>query len=106
VAFVAVVTGKDGATNLFILPITSKAPSKDRAALEIPAIECRRAGLDADRPLWIMLDEYNHDILETSYYLDPQGRKGGFSAAFHKQAWQKFVALAREQKISRIPRRD
>lgn len=106
VAFVAVVVGKDGATNLFILPITSKVPDGRRASLEIPQMECRRAGLDTDRPLWLLLDEYNHDVCETSYYLDPKGRLGGFSSAFHKQVLTQFLGLARANKTKQIPRHD
>jgi hypothetical protein len=38
-ALVTTVVGHDARTNLFILPITSKEPGKDRLALEVPQIE-------------------------------------------------------------------
>ena len=49
---------------MFIAPITSKAPDPGRVALET---EARRAKLDTHLPLWVVLDELNADILETSY---------------------------------------
>jgi len=52
---------------MFIAPITSKAPDPGRVALEIPETEARRAKLDTHLPLWVVLDELNADILETSY---------------------------------------
>ena len=61
-AFVTVMPGQGGSTNLFILPITS-SPPQDRIAIEVPQIERRRAGLD-DMPLWVVIDEYNHDLLD------------------------------------------
>ncbi|PKQ10899.1 MAG: hypothetical protein CVT70_17200 [Alphaproteobacteria bacterium HGW-Alphaproteobacteria-1] len=105
-ALVATVTNQDGTTNLFILPITSKMPGIDRLALEVPEIECKRAGLDADKRLWIILDEYNHDILETSFYLDPNGRLGAFSAMFNKKALRIFTEAARKRQARRVPRTD
>ncbi|RWL42858.1 MAG: hypothetical protein EOR61_31710, partial [Mesorhizobium sp.] len=49
-------TGKGAQAGDLVLffPITTKEPEKARFAVEIPAIERRRAGLDADRPLWII----------------------------------------------------
>lgn len=105
VALVAVVKDKDGKTNLFILPITSSPPAADRFVLEVPQIERRRAGLD-DMPLWVMLDEYNHDLLEGSLYFDPNGRLGSFSAAFQQKALRAFTQLARDRRTKLVPRRD
>lgn len=105
VAMVAMLTGRDGRTALFILPITSAPPQPDRLGIEIPQMERRRASLD-DMPLWVMIDEYNHDVLEMSYYLDPAARIGSFSTAFHKKVLTAFVTAARERKSRRVPRRD
>ncbi|UCI29566.1 MULTISPECIES: hypothetical protein [unclassified Mesorhizobium] len=85
VAFVAVLPGKAGGTNLFILAITSTQPGRDRIAVGVPEIECRRAGLDPI-PLWVIVDEYNHDILESSAYFEPGARIGAFSPSFHKKS--------------------
>lgn len=105
-ALVATVVGKDGRTNLFLLPITSKAPGEDRLSLEVPQIERRRAGLDSDLRLWVIIDEYNHDILETSFYLDPNGRLGAFSSAFNAKTLRAFTQAARTRRARQVPRTD
>jgi len=48
---------------VLFFPITTKQPERDRFAFEIPAIEKRRAGLDADRHLWIIMDKFNSDVI-------------------------------------------
>jgi hypothetical protein len=105
-AFVATVASVDGRTDLFILAITKTEPGRDRLAIEIPQMERARAGLAADLRLWIMLDEYNHDHLETSFYLEPNGYIGKFSSAFHKQVLSRFVQAAKERRVRRISRND
>ena len=77
-----VVTNHAGHHVLFIAPITSKAPDPGRTALEIPETEARRARLGSDLPLWVVLDELNADILETSYTLEERSPRGSFSPAF------------------------
>lgn len=79
---VIVVTNQTGQHVMFIAPITSKAPDQGRTALEIPETEARRARLDSDVPLWVVLDELNADILETSYTLEERSPRGSFSPAF------------------------
>ncbi len=105
-ALVASVVGKDGRTNLFILPITSKEPGADRLAMEVPQIERKRAGLASDLRLWVMLDEYNHDVLETSFHLDSNGRQGSFSPMFADKALGAFIEAGRKGRTKRIPRHD
>ncbi|MBZ9757402.1 hypothetical protein LB524_19140 [Mesorhizobium sp. ESP6-5] len=105
VAFVAVLPGKAGGTNLFILAITSTQPGRDRVAVGVPEIERRRAGLDPI-PLWIIVDEYNHDILESSAYFEPGARIGAFSPSFHKKVMSAFMATVRAGQSKAIPRAD
>lgn len=105
-ALVATVVGKDDRTNLFILPITSKRPSNERIALEVPQIERRRAGLDSEMDLWVTVDEDNHDVLEASFYFDPNGQIGAFSPVFNKKALELFVSTARQGRAKKIPRTD
>lgn len=105
-AMVATVVGKDEQTNLFILPITSKEPNKGRLAMEIPRIERAQAGLDADMRLWVMLDEYNHDVLETSFYLDPNGRIGAFGPVFSKKVLSAFIQAANQKRAMKVSRND
>lgn len=77
---------------LLLFPITSKAPEKGRFAVEIPEMEKRRAGLDGDMRLWLVLDEYNLDIIGRSYYLEPEPPLGRFSKAFFLPLMKEFIA--------------
>ena len=79
---VIVVTNAAGQHVIFIAPITSKGPDKGRTAIQIPETEARRANLDSDVPLWVVLDELNADVLETSYTLEERSARGSFSPAF------------------------
>ncbi|GGE01779.1 hypothetical protein GCM10011390_20790 [Aureimonas endophytica] len=87
---------------LFIFPITTKPPEKGRFAKEIPAMEKRRAGLDTDLQLWIVLDEYNVDIVGRSFYLEPEPPLGHFSKAFFLPLMREFVA--RRHALQRVYR--
>lgn len=77
-----VIANSAGQHVIFIAPITSKQPGPDRAALAIPETEARRAKLDTDVALWIMVDKLNADILEASYTLEDRTPRGAFSAVF------------------------
>lgn len=83
----AVQDGK-GETVLFIVPITSRQPDPQRVAIPVPVLEARRAGLDTDIPLWVIVDEVNTDIWERSYYLEDRTPQGRFSEAFTRQVLQ------------------
>ncbi|MCA1370266.1 hypothetical protein I6F15_23110 [Bradyrhizobium sp. BRP14] len=92
----------DGDLVLFF-PITTKQPEQARFAAEIPAIETRRAGLDADQRLWIILDEFNADIVGRSFYIEPEPPIGRFSKAFFLPLLRKFIARRKSlTEISRI----
>ena len=106
VALAAAVASEAGKTNMFLLPITSVSPAPGRAALQVPKSERRRAGLDGDMPLWIILDEYNHDLLEGSYYFNPSRRLGQFSSEFHKVALGAFVQIVKDKRAKKVPRTD
>ena len=77
---------------LVLFPITSQPPSSDRFAAEIPEMEKRRAGLDATLRLWIILDEYNQDIIGQSFYLEPEPLLGHFSKAFFLPLTREFIS--------------
>lgn len=62
--------------------MTSKPPAKGRLEIEIPQTEVCRGGLDTHIPLWVILDELNHDILERSYTHWKPERLWGLSPAF------------------------
>lgn len=77
---------------LLLFPITSKQPNAGRFTAEIPEIEKRRAGLDADLRLWIILDEFNEDAIGRSFYLEPEPPLGRFSRAFFLPLLREFIA--------------
>ena len=82
----------EGDDVLLLFPITSKAPERGRFAVEIPETEKRRAGLDGDMRLWIILNEYNLDIVGRSFYLEPEPPLGRFSKAFFLPVMREFIA--------------
>jgi hypothetical protein len=96
---VLVVVNQAGHHVLFIVPITSKAPPKERQALAVPETEVRRAKLDGDAPLWIIVDELNVDILEASYTLEDRVAQGQFSAAFTDRIIEAVQAVRASGKL-------
>lgn len=71
-------SGGKEATLLF--PITSKAPSAQTKAVEIPQTEARRARLLS--PSWVVVSEFNTDDLSTSFALEGREPLGTFSSRF------------------------
>lgn len=80
-----------GEDALVLFPITSREPAKGRFAAEIPDTEKHRAGLDGNMRLWIVLDEYNQDVIGRSFYLEPEPPLGYFSKAFFLPLLQEFI---------------
>lgn len=95
-----VVVNAAGQHILFIAPITSKYLIDARVALEIPETEARRARLDTKVPLWVMLDELNVDVLETSYTVEDRTARGSFSPGFTAIMVRSIQALRAEGKLS------
>lgn len=85
----------DGDLVIFF-PISTKQPEPARFSAEIPAIEKRRAGLDTDLRLWIILDEFNTDRVGRSFYLEPDPPIGRFSKAFFLPLLRAFIARRKE----------
>lgn len=79
---VIVVASEAGHHVMFIAPITSKSPDQGRIGMEIPETEARRARLDSNLSLWVILDELNADVLEASYTIEDRSPRGSFSPAF------------------------
>lgn len=77
---------------LYLFPITSQPPAGNVVAMEIPETEKKRAGLEADKRLWVLLSDYNRDVINESYYLEPKRPIGTFSRAF----FLRFAAMLRE----------
>lgn len=92
---IAIRSASDGNTHLVLLAITTQSP--EVVALEIPDIEHRRAGLGDLKQSWIVVDEYNYDIVERSWYIEPhQAVLGRFSKSFMMKVAAMF-AKARGQ---------
>lgn len=72
----------DGLETIIVIPITTKMPEAGRLVSEIPDTEKRRAGLNPDLRLWIVLDEANIDVVGKSYYLAAQDPMGYFSRSY------------------------
>ena len=102
---VAVRSAKDGLTHLALLAVTTQPPQLDRAAIEVPDTEARRAGLTDLKRCWIMLDEYNYHIAERSWYIEPDGNVlGRFSKAFMMKIAASFGEASRKsgRRINRL----
>ncbi len=73
-------------THLVILPISGTPPRADQEALPIPLMELRRAGLSEFKDGWITVSEFNYDVLEQSFYFEPNQKPiGRFSKPFMDQ---------------------
>ena len=101
---VAVRSAKDGFTHMALLAITTQPPQDDRIALEVSDIECRRAGLSDVKRCWIVVDEYNYDIAERSWYIEPGVKAlGRFSKAFMMKIATAFAeARTTGRRVSRL----
>jgi hypothetical protein len=77
---------------ILLFPVASRQPETARFSVEIPAIEKRRAGLDPTLRLWLILDEFNTDVVGRSFYLEPIPPIGRFSKAFFLPLLREFVA--------------
>jgi hypothetical protein len=102
-AVVAAIKDHEGRVNLFILAITGSYDSQGKA-IEVPAIEKRRGGLQEFKQLWVVIDEYNHDILGKSFYFEPSQKRGTFSQAFTETLLSSFKAMATAKMLSSVKR--
>ncbi len=81
-----------GRTHILLLAISSQAPRSDQAALSLPPIERRRAGLDANREAWIYVSEANEDVEGQSFYLTDEPQTGTISRVFLERVKAAFLA--------------
>ena len=106
VCVVLSVKSAQGLTHLALLAISSRPPGADQIAIEVPEIECRRGGLSDLKRAWITVSEYNYDIVERSFYLDPsEPVLGRFSRSFMMQLAPRVAGLFRGGQ-ARIDRTD
>ncbi|RWR30479.1 hypothetical protein D2T29_12470 [Sinirhodobacter populi] len=95
-----IVANKAGQHILFLAPITKQMPGAERIAIEVPETEARRANLDRDIRLWVIVDEVNADLLEDSYTLEDREPRGRFSAAFTDRIIQAIHEVRHSGKLS------
>lgn len=84
---------------LFIAAITTKSPSSDTIAIEIPETEAYRAKLSTDVPLWVVVSELNVDILEQSYVLEDRSVRGQFGPSFTKTVARAIQEIRKAGKL-------
>ena len=82
-----------GIDPIVLLAITSKQPTSSQAAMEIPESEKRRAGLDHDKRLWVVLDEYNSDTVGQSFYIALSSLVGHFGKTFFLSLLRAFAKV-------------
>ena len=95
-----------GHTLLFIVPITTQPPLSGRVAVEVPVMEAKRAGLDIEKPCWVMLDEFNTDILERSYVFEDRTPLGSFSPKFTRHLQEDLRKAASAGNAAIVKRQD
>jgi len=99
VCMILAVKSADGATHMVLLAISTKPPIAEQSAIEVPETEHRRAGIGEAGRCWITVSEYNYDIVEDSFYLDPaQQPLGRFSRSFVTQLAAQVAPLFRDKK--------
>jgi hypothetical protein len=77
---------RDELTHLALFAISSRPPDGDQIAIEVPEIECKRAGLSEFKRAWVTVSEYNYDVAELSFYLEANAPfLGRFSRSFMMQ---------------------
>jgi len=105
---VAVPVGKTNG-EVMLFPITTQQPGK-RIAIEIPETERRRLSLGGRVRCWIIVDEGNHDILPTSFHLEPVNLNpatysyGTLSPAFLREFLRVLGVALRTESLRVVPR--
>ncbi|MFQ5565004.1 MAG: hypothetical protein ACE5EU_01430 [Paracoccaceae bacterium] len=92
-------------TMMVILPITATEPESKDDAVEMPAIEARRAGLAGWKRGWVIVSEANFDSLENSWYFNPgQPPRGRFSPAFLSKISARFQNVLEAGGLRKVSR--
>ncbi|TFF21771.1 hypothetical protein E3C22_13900 [Jiella endophytica] len=99
------VGGADGTTtHLMLLGITDQL-WKGQKAVEVPDTEKRRAGLNPKRPAFVVVSEYNYDVLPHSWHYAPGTKTyGSFSSKFCKDIAEALKALSRQGGLAKVDR--
>ncbi|RWF05823.1 MAG: hypothetical protein EOS81_02915 [Mesorhizobium sp.] len=97
VCVLTVLKSANGLSHVGLLAVSATPPKADQVAIELPQIECRRAGLKEWKGGWVVVSEYNYDIVERSYSLDVnQDPIGRFSKQFMQRLADEALPLFRQ----------
>lgn len=96
----------NGETQIVLLAITGQQPMIGQLGLEVPETERFRAGLSRAKRLWVMLDEYNTDVIERSYSFEPGGKIGSFTPGFVRKVQAAFADALRNRTTKAVRRED
>jgi hypothetical protein len=98
-----------GGAQVYVLPVTHAPPSDPALAIEIPIRVKQHLGLD-EAPSWIVMDEIN-DFLWPGYDLRPvpgsrptRVEYGVLPPRFFNTVRERFLALAEQRRVKRVPR--
>ena len=94
----------NGKHRVFLVPITTVPSAPEMVAVAVPQIEVRRAGLDEHLRQWVILSEWNADVLEDSFYIDHQAPIGRFSKAFLHQLLDQLRQMLQAGSLTTIRR--
>ncbi len=98
-------TDASGLTHVALLAITSKQPRDASEAIEVPVLELKRIGLDDSKRAWIIVSEYNYDVIERSFALEqPRKPLKKLSPAFLKAVVRAFrpTLLDQAARVNRV----
>lgn len=95
-------------TVLYLLAVSTVPPTDRDGAIEVPEIERRRAGLSEWKArCWVYVNEYNRDVAERSFYLDPAVDPiGAFGASFVTKIAVAFKAAVLAKAAAAVDRQD
>lgn len=87
---------------LYLFPFTSLEPKpvegRDRLYLEVPEIEKKRAGLSAEKPSYLILDDYNRVRIDRLYDFESLTAVGALSPRSLRLIARRFLDAVAEQR--------
>ena len=107
VALVVALAAADG--ECVVVPITHTPPQEPDTAIEIPASQRAKLGLD-DEPAWIVLNEFNsffwpgYDLRPVPGRRPPTAIYGMISTNLYKRVITRLRVLLRERRATGVPR--
>ena len=94
-----------GVTHLVVLAISDQPPDSEQDAVLVPEIELRRGGLDAARPAYVHVSEFNNDVLPFSTSYEPSAvTLGRFSRSFTEHIARTLAVSIRAGRSRRFSR--